>query len=292
MPSDVPFAAWSRERQARIEAVLDRALPAPEGPAQRLLAAMRYATLGGGKRMRPLLAYAAGELAGATADRVDPAAAAVEMIHAYSLIHDDLPCMDDDALRRGKPTCHVAFDEATALLAGDALQSLAFRTLAAGGDAAACARLADAAGALGMAGGQAVDLAVTGTAQDEPSLAAMHRMKTGALIGAAVRMGAATGRTLTASETDALDAFVAAAGLAFQVADDILDVEGASATLGKTAGKDAAQGKSTFVSALGLDGAKARLASLHAAAHAALAPFGADARRLAELADWIVLRDR
>jgi farnesyl diphosphate synthase len=292
MPSEVPFAAWSRERQARIEAVLDRALPVPEGPAQRLLAAMRYATLGGGKRMRPLLAYAAGEVAGAMAERVDAVAAAVEMIHAYSLIHDDLPCMDDDAMRRGKPTCHVAFDEATALLAGDALQSLAFRTLAANGDAAGCARLADAAGALGMAGGQAVDLAVTGTMQDEASLAAMHRMKTGALIGAAVRLGAATGRILSAAQDDALDAFIAAAGLAFQVADDILDVEGASATLGKTAGKDAAQGKSTFVSVLGLDGAKARLASLHAAAHAALAPFGADARRLAELADWIVRRDR
>jgi len=292
MPSDVPFAAWSRERQARIEAVLDRALPVPAGPAQRLLEAMRYATLGGGKRMRPLLAYAAGELAGAEAARVDPAAAAVEMIHAYSLIHDDLPCMDDDALRRGKPTCHVAFDEATALLAGDALQSLAFRTLAASGDAAACARLADAAGALGMAGGQAVDLAVTGTTQDEPALAAMHAMKTGALIGAAVRMGAGAGRALTPAETGALDAFIAAAGLAFQVADDILDVEGASATLGKTAGKDAAQGKSTFVSVLGVAGAKARLASLHGAAHAALAPFGADAGRLAELADWIVRRDR
>jgi farnesyl diphosphate synthase len=292
MPSDVPFAAWSRERQARIEAVLDRALPVPGGPAQRLLEAMRYATLGGGKRMRPLLAYAAGEVSGADAARVDPAAAAVEMIHAYSLIHDDLPCMDDDRLRRGKPTCHVAFDEATALLAGDALQSLAFRTISASGDATACGWLADAAGALGMAGGQAVDLAVTGSVQDESSLAAMHRMKTGALIGAAVRMGAAAGDALTASDGAALDAFVDAAGLAFQVADDILDVEGASTTLGKTAGKDAAQGKSTFVAVLGVAGAKARLATLHAAAHAALAPFGADARRLRELADWIVLRDR
>jgi farnesyl diphosphate synthase len=292
MHSDVPFAVWSRERQTRIEDVLARALPEAVGPQRRLLEAMRYATLGGGKRMRPLLAYAAGELTHADLARVDPAAAAVEMIHAYSLIHDDLPCMDDDALRRGKPTCHVAFDEATALLAGDALQSLAFRTLAAGADARACAWLADAAGPSGMAGGQAVDLAVTGTVQDEPSLATMHRMKTGALIGAAVRLGAASGRALTPAEDAALDAFVAAAGLAFQVADDILDVEGASATLGKTAGKDAAQGKSTFVSALGLDGARARLASLHATARAALVPFGADARRLGELADWIVARDR
>ena len=292
MHSDVPFAIWSRERQTRIEGVLDRALPVPDGPQHRLLAAMRYATLGGGKRVRPLLAYAAGELTAADPARVDPVAAAVEMIHAYSLIHDDLPCMDDDALRRGKPTCHVAFDEATALLAGDALQSLAFVTLAIGGNARACATLAHAAGPFGMAGGQAVDLAVTGSVQDEASLAAMHRMKTGALIGAAVNMGASAGRPLASDEEAALDTFIASAGLAFQVADDILDVEGASATLGKTPGKDAAQGKSTFVSVLGLDGAKARLQSLHAAAHAALVPFGIEGRRLRELADWIVGRDR
>src|SRR5256885_2910046 len=162
MHSDQPFAQWSQQRQARVEQALERALPPVEGPMARLHEAMRYAVLGGGKRMRPLLAYAAGELAGADPAHVDAPAAAVELIHAYSLIHDDLPCMDDDTLRRGKPTCHVAFDEATALLAGDALQSLAFAVLARGSAdraAAACARLADAAGSLGMARGHAIDLA-------------------------------------------------------------------------------------------------------------------------------------
>jgi farnesyl diphosphate synthase len=254
---------------------------------------MRYATLGGGKRMRPLLAYAAGELTGADPDDVDAPAAAVELIHAYSLIHDDLPCMDDDALRRGRPTCHVAFDEATALLAGDALQSLAFALLArriTRDGAAACARLAEAAGSRGMAGGQAIDLAATGTAQDAAALAAMHRMKTGALIGAAVHLGAQCGAPLAGDEARALDAFTHAAGLAFQVVDDVLDVEGSTVSLGKTAGKDAAQGKATFVSALGLDGAKAEAERLRNAAHAALAPFGERARRLRELADGIVSR--
>ncbi len=295
MPSDSPFAAWSHTRVARIEGVLERVLDAPQECRGRLHDAMRYAALGGGKRIRPLLAYAAGEAAGANPADVDAAAAAVELIHAYSLVHDDLPCMDDDALRRGRPTCHVAFDEATALLAGDALQSLAFATLAGAGTVAsarACAILAKAAGGAGMAGGQAVDLAATGHAQSESALAEMHRMKTGALIGAAVRLGAAAGRPLALAQARALDEFVAAAGLAFQVADDILDVEGATATLGKTAGKDAAQGKSTFVTALGMPAAKARLATLRHAAHDALAPFGAGARRLRELADWIVDRNR
>jgi farnesyl diphosphate synthase len=295
MSSAVAFAQWSRERAQRVESVLERALPGENEPPTRLHAAMRYATLGGGKRMRPLLAYAAGELTGADPDDVDAPAAAVELIHAYSLIHDDLPCMDDDALRRGKPTCHVAFDEATALLAGDALQSLAFALLAqrtARDGAAACRRLAEAAGSRGMAGGQAIDLAATGTPQDAAALAAMHRMKTGALIGAAVHLGALCGASLARDEAVALDAFVHAAGLAFQVVDDALDVEGSTASLGKTAGKDAAQGKATFVSALGLDGAKAEAERLRNAAHAALAPFGERARRLRELADGIVLRSK
>jgi farnesyl diphosphate synthase len=254
---------------------------------------MRYAVLGGGKRIRALLAYASGELASADPHAVDAAAAAVELIHAYSLIHDDLPCMDDDALRRGKPTCHVAFDEATALLAGDALQSLAFEVLARGSASragAACARLAYAAGSLGMAGGQAIDLAATGTLQDASALAAMHRMKTGALIDAAIRLGADCGRALTTDEAQALGAFAQAAGLAFQVVDDVLDVEGSTASLGKTAGKDAAQGKATFVAVLGLDGAKAEAERLRTSAHDALAPFGERARRLRELADGIVVR--
>jgi len=243
---------------------------------------MRYAALGGGKRVRPLLAYAAGEVAGADPDVVDAAAAAVELVHGYSLAHDDLPCMDDDTLRRGKPTCHVAFGEAMALLAGDALQALAFKVLAEGG-------MQDS-GVRGMAGGQAIDLEAVGAALDLPELETMHRMKTGALIRAAVRLGAACGRPLANAETVALDGYASAAGLAFQVVDDVLDVEGSAASLGKTAGKDAAQGKPTFVSLLGLRAAKARAEELRREAHAALAPFGGTARRLSELADWIVLR--
>lgn len=295
MSSDAPFALWSRERAERIEAVLERVLPAPSEPPERLHAAMRYATLGGGKRLRPLLAYAAGELTDADPAAVDAPAAAIELIHAYSLIHDDLPCMDDDDLRRGKPTCHVAFDEATALLAGDALQTLAFGVLARGSGAraaAACARLAEAAGSRGMAGGQAIDLAATGTQQDDAALAAMHRMKTGALIGAAVHLGAQCGRELAAEEARLLDGFVQAAGLAFQVVDDILDVEGTTLSLGKTAGKDAAQGKATFVAILGLEGARREAERLRNGAHQMLVPFGPRARRLGELADAMVLRRR
>ena len=292
---DGGFAPWTRERTERIGRVLEGLLPLASDPPARLHEAMRYAVLGAGKRMRPLLAYAAGELTDADPSDVDGVAAAVELIHAYSLIHDDLPCMDDDTLRRGRPTVHVAFDEATALLAGDALQSLAFGTLARGhasNVAGACAALADAAGSRGMAGGQAIDLAATGTTLDEQRLTAMHRLKTGALIGAAVRLGAHCGRVLDARETRALDEFVDAAGLAFQVVDDVLDVEGSAAALGKTPGKDAAQGKPTFVTVLGVDAAKAEAGRLREAANAALEPFGGAARRLRELSDWIVLRRR
>jgi farnesyl diphosphate synthase len=289
---DAAFAAWSHERQQRIEGVLDRVLPRADAAAARLAAAMRYATLGGGKRVRPLLVYAASEVTHADVAAADAAAAAVELIHAYSLIHDDLPCMDDDSLRRGKPTCHVAFGVATALLAGDALQSLAFAVLAQRNDARACGLLADAAGASGMAGGQQLDLDATGTALDADSLAQLHMMKTGALIRASIQLGARSGRPLANDEGGALDRYAAAAGLAFQVVDDVLDVEGSSGTLGKTAGKDAAQHKPTFVTLLGVDGAKRRADSLREEAHAALAPLGIDARRLAELADWIVLRNR
>jgi farnesyl diphosphate synthase len=293
MNPDLAWAVWCGERQRRIEDVLARLLPAADDPPARLSQAMRYAVLEGGKRMRPLLAYAAGEVTAADPRVVDRAAAAVELIHAYSLIHDDLPCMDDDTLRRGKPTCHVAFGEATALLAGDALQALAFGVLAEArlaDGAGSCAMLADAAGARGMAGGQAIDLDSVGTTLALSQLETMHRMKTGALIRAAVRLGAACGRPLTGSETDALDGYAAAAGLAFQVVDDVLDVEGSAASLGKTAGKDVAQGKPTFVTSLGLPAAKERAEALRVGARAALAPFGGGARRLAELADWIVLR--
>jgi farnesyl diphosphate synthase len=293
MNPDLAWAVWSSERQRRIEGVLDRVLPPESATPVALHRAMRYAVLGGGKRMRALLAYAAGELAGADAAIVDGVAAAVELVHAYSLVHDDLPCMDDDALRRGKPTCHVAFGEATALLAGDTLQALAFGTLARSGMAdpgAAIVLLAEASGAEGMAGGQAIDLDAVGMALDLPALETMHRMKTGALIRAAVILGAACGVPLGADEQAALDAYAGAAGLAFQVVDDVLDVEGCEATLGKTPGKDAAQGKPTFVSVLGLAAAKLRAEALRVDAQAALTGFGRRGRRLAELADWIVLR--
>lgn len=291
---DPSFADWSRERQQRIEGVLERVLPGPDAVAARLAQAMRYATLGGGKRVRPLLVYAASEVTGADLAHADSPAAAVELIHTYSLVHDDLPCMDDDTLRRGKPTCHIAFDVATALLAGDALQSLAFVVLdgEAGGDRAGCRVLADAIGCAGMAGGQQLDLDATGRALDADSLAQLHAMKTGALIRAAVQLGARCGRTPMASETQALDAYARAAGLAFQVVDDILDVEGSSASLGKTAGKDAVQRKATFVTLYGLDGARSRAHALRAEAHDALAMLHGRGRRLAELADWIVLRTR
>ena len=292
MKDDVAFASWAAARRERVERALDRALPPVGAEAPRLCEAMRYATLGGGKRVRALLAYAAGEFAGADPADVDAPAAAVEMVHAYSLVHDDLPSMDDDTMRRGRPTCHVAFGEATALLAGDALQSQAFATLghAKLRDAAsACALLAQASGALGMAGGQAIDLDATGRAMDERALETMHRMKTGALIRAAVRLGAAAGRALPQDVERALDAYAAAAGLAFQVIDDVLDVAGTTGTLGKTAGKDAAQGKPTYVSLLGLDAARAKAQLLAGEARAALAGHGAS-RRLVEIADDIVRR--
>ena len=294
MHPDLAFPVWTGERQRRIEDVLDRALPRADALPVRLHEAMRYAVLGGGKRIRPLLAYAAGEFADADPTVVDAPAAAVELIHAYSLVHDDLPCMDNDTLRRGKPTCHVAFGEAEALLAGDALQSLAFGLLGASAmraSGAACAMLATAAGAPGMAGGQAIDLASSGTALALPELQTMHRMKTGALIRAAVQLGAACGRPLTHEESSALDVYARAAGLAFQVVDDVLDVEGTDAALGKTAGKDAAQQKPTYVSLLGLEPARQHAEALRAEAGAALAPFRGSARRLLELADWIVLRN-
>jgi farnesyl diphosphate synthase len=293
MHADVAFDVWSGERQRRIEEVLDRTLSFGTGTPAPLVEAMRYAVLGGGKRVRPLCAYAAGELTGAEPDAVDAPAAAVEMIHAYSLVHDDLPCMDDDVLRRGKPTCHVAFGEARALLAGDALQAHAFATLGASplrDPGHACALLAHAAGAPGMAGGQAIDQAHVGVAMSLPELETMHWMKTGALIRAAVRLGAACGRPLATEESAALDAFAGAAGLAFQVVDDVLDVEGSAATLGKTAGKDAARNKPTYVSVLGLAEAKRHAAALREEAHAALARFGSAARRLHEIADWVTQR--
>ncbi len=281
--------------QARVETALARLLPAADALPPRLHAAMRYAVLDGGKRVRPLLAFAAGGLAGAAEARVEVAACAVEMIHAYSLVHDDLPCMDDDVLRRGKPTVHVEYDEATALLVGDALQSLAFQLLTEhplNDDAArqlGMARLlALASGSRGMAGGQAIDLASVGKTLSLPELESMHIHKTGALIRAAVLLGARCGAPL--ADEDNLDHYAKCVGLAFQVVDDVLDYEAPTATLGKTAGKDAAAGKPTYVSLLGLARARELAEELRSEAHLALQPFGARAARLAELADFIVLR--
>jgi farnesyl diphosphate synthase len=293
MHPDLAWAVWSGERARRVESVIDRLLPTAAEPPQRLHEAMRYAALGGGKRARALLAYAAGELSEADPGVVDHAAAAVELMHAYSLVHDDLPCMDDDVLRRGKPTCHVAFGEAMALLAGDALQSAAFEALAAGGprDARkATLTLAEAAGSRGMAGGQAIDLACVEKTLDPSELERMHRLKTGALIRAAVRLGADCGLPMDADANDALHRYTSAIGLAFQVVDDVLDVEGTAQSLGKTAGKDAVQRKSTYATLLGLTAARERIETLRAEARAALVRVGARARRLEELADWIAAR--
>ncbi|SMF99458.1 polyprenyl synthetase family protein [Burkholderia singularis] len=290
------FDQWMRSVLERVETALGHYLPAETVAPAQLHEAMRYAVLGGGKRVRPLLCHAAGELTGASEAALNAAAAALEMIHVYSLVHDDMPCMDDDPLRRGKPTVHVKYDEATALLVGDALQSQAFIVLT---DAAALPperqpalvrELALASGSIGMAGGQAIDLASVGMALTREALEKMHRMKTGALLRASVRMGALAGEAPSADAMHALDAYSAAVGLAFQVVDDILDVTTDSATLGKTAGKDAANDKPTYVSIIGLDASRALAAQLRVDAHAALEPFGARARRLAELADLVVNR--
>jgi farnesyl diphosphate synthase len=283
--------------QARMESALSRLLPAAQLAPARLHEAMRYASLEGGKRVRPLLTFAAGELARARPERLEMAAAAVELIHAYSLVHDDLPCMDDDMLRRGKPTVHVEYDEATALLAGDALQSLAFQLLAEcplADDARVQLEmvklLAVAAGSRGMAVGQQIDLEAVGQPLTVPELEAMHIHKTGALIRAAVLLGAACGGALDAGLRARLDQYAKSVGLAFQVVDDVLDHEASTATLGKTAGKDLRQGKPTYVSAMGVARARELAQELRHNAHQALEPLGAGARRLRELADFIVFR--
>lgn len=259
---------------------------------------MRYAVLGGGKRIRPLLACAAGELSDAPVERSLLAGAAVELIHAYSLVHDDLPCMDDDVLRRGKPTCHVEYDEATALLVGDALQSLAFQVLAEyrlSDDPAvqlAMVRiLAAASGSRGMAGGQAIDLDAVGKPLTVPELEFMHIHKTGAIIRAALQLGVRCGNALDEAEAQRIDHFAKCIGLAFQVVDDILDAESNTATLGKTAGKDARSDKPTYVSAIGVAASKTLADELRADAMQALEPFGTRAARLAQLADYIVMRE-
>ena len=289
------FADWMHGVQASMEQALADFLPAETAIPQELHAAMRYAVLDGGKRVRPLLVYAAGALFAASAAELARAAAAVEMIHAYSLVHDDMPCMDDDALRRGKPTVHVKYGEATALLVGDALQSQAFLALAEGAGEPArklamLRLLAAASGSAGMCGGQAIDLASVGLALSLEELEQMHRLKTGALLRASVLLGAWCGKVLSDAETAALDAYAAAVGLAFQVVDDILDATADSAVLGKTAGKDAADNKPTYVSILGLEQSRALAEKLRADAHRAVQPFGDQGLRLRQLADLIVER--
>lgn len=294
--STLPFAEWMAVTQDRAETALGRFLPAGDSIPARLHDAMRYATLGGGKRVRPLLAHAAGELTGATPEALDVVGCAVEMIHAYSLVHDDLPCMDDDVLRRGRPTCHVEFDEPTALLVGDSLQTLAFELLASQvigepkQQLEMVALLAHASGSRGMAGGQAIDLASVGKPLTQPELELMHALKTGALIRAAVLLGALAGQPLSANERSNLDRFAKRAGLLFQVVDDILDCTASTATLGKTAGKDEAADKPTYVALLGLENARAYADELRADARDALAIFGDRATRLNQLADFICHR--
>ncbi|GGY80984.1 polyprenyl synthetase family protein [Pseudoduganella plicata] len=290
------FQDWMKSVQAGTETDMSAYLPAGDVVPTKLHAAMRYALLGGGKRVRPLLVHAAGALSGADARALSRAAAAVEMIHAYSLVHDDMPCMDDDELRRGKPTVHVAYDEATALLVGDALQAQAFKVLA-DADTVPPARqvamlrlLAQAAGSAGMCGGQAIDLDSVGLALSLEQLERMHQLKTGALLRAAVVLGALAGKDLLPAELQALDDYSRAIGLAFQVVDDVLDATADSATLGKTAGKDAADNKPTYVSILGLEPSIALAEQLRQDAHAALVPFGDNALRLREIADLIVQR--
>ncbi|MCC6507152.1 MAG: polyprenyl synthetase family protein [Aquimonas sp.] len=277
-----------RDWLARCEVALDAALPAADRAPVRLHTAMRYAVLGGGKRFRPLLVYATGHSLGTTADQLDTAATAVELIHAYSLIHDDLPAMDDDALRRGRPTVHIAFDEATAILAGDALQTCAFETLCRASVPDNVARamlvtLAQASGAAGMAGGQALDIDATGQQQSLDALQHMHSLKTGALIRASVRLAALVAQA-DATTLHGLDSFATALGLAFQIRDDLLDIEGDAAELGKTAGKDVAQGKSTYPALLGLQGAYAALQEQRERMKHALSSIHGDTSALAELA--------
>lgn len=288
------FTMWRK----RVDNALEQALDIKYLGDSRLQSAMRHATLIGGKRMRPLLVYATGDLLSADMAALDAPASAVELIHAYSLVHDDLPAMDDDALRRGQPTVHVAFDEATAILAGDALQALAFQqlaeaTLPAEARIAMVRELAIASGAAGMCGGQALDIDATGRgggiSLDE--LQRLHALKTGALLRCAVRLGAiASGADDHARA--ALDRYADALGLAFQIRDDLLDIESDSATLGKTAGKDLAQNKATFPALMGIEASRAKLSELAKVMHASLAPFGDAAVVLAQLARQVIERDR
>lgn len=282
--------------RARVDAELDRCI-SRESASDRLQAAMRYSVLGGGKRIRPALCLAAARAVGDTGDNALAPACAVELIHAYSLIHDDLPAMDDDDLRRGRPTTHIAFDEATAILAGDALQALAFGLLADATGLSESARLtmvrelARASGHGGMVGGQAIDLEAVGKTLTLAQLEVMHRHKTGALIEASVRIGALSSPRTQEQDLEALAGYARALGLAFQVQDDLLDIEGDTQVIGKRQGSDAARAKPTYPALLGVDGARARLAELLDNAQQSLAGFGPEADPLRAMADYVVARN-
>ena len=299
MSNALQFQEWISSHSERTESALARMLDTAQTTPQRLHEAMRYAAQGGGKRIRPLLVYAAGQLSdqgNAEAVGLDAAAVAIELIHAYSLVHDDLPCMDDDDLRRGRPTVHKAFDEATALLVGDALQTRAFEILA----TARCdaqvrlkmiSTLAAASGSRGMAGGQAIDLESVGKKLDLPGLKQMHAMKTGALLSCAVELGGIAAQ-LNPAQMAHLETYSQALGLAFQIVDDVLDATADSQTLGKTAGKDAAANKPTYVTLMGLDYAQKQAKELQETAIASLGEFGERAQALKDLALLVVNRGK
>ena len=292
-PPPFVFDHWASAHQQRVEEVLSRTLPSENTLPGRLHEAMRYAVLGGGKRVRALLSYAAAELAGASPNAADASAAAVELIHAFSLVHDDMPCMDDDDLRRGKPSCHKQYDDATALLVGDALQSQAFECLASTTAPQALKQvqvLAKATGSRGMCGGQSIDLQSTGKLLSREALETMHQYKTGALIEAAALLGAYAADHTDLPLINTLTQYSQYMGLAFQVVDDILDATADTQTLGKTAGKDALQEKSTYVSLLGLEDAKALVNSLYAQTLQLLAGFGPQADPLRGIAKFICER--
>lgn len=301
MADSIEFSGWLEQRVQHIEQVLDQVLPPADNDSS-LHAAMRYAVLGGGKRVRAVLVYAAGlaamqssNISSAQQIALDYAAAAVELIHAYSLVHDDLPCMDDDTLRRGRPTVHIQFNEATAMLAGDALQPLAFQLLAKMPVAPALTvqaieTLAHAAGSLGMVGGQAIDCDSVGVTLSTEQLRHMHSMKTGALLEASVLLGGIVAGAGSKTR-EGLERYATAVGLAFQVMDDILDATADTSTLGKTAGKDAADDKPTYVTVLGLAASRELLVTLRTQAHEALRPLGPTVTRLAGVADYIVGRN-
>ncbi len=298
MPNSATFKNVLETFCQRVDGALNRWLPQPSGPEAHLQEAMRYSVMGGGKRVRPVLVYAAGRALNVDLQKLDAIACAVEMIHAYSLVHDDLPAMDDDDLRRGRPTCHKAFDEATAILAGDALQALAFEVLAKDADMDCDADtrlkmimlLAEASGSVGMAGGQAIDLAAVGQQLNLQQLENMHQLKTGALIRASVLLGAMASPETSNEQLQQLSEYAHYVGLAFQIQDDILDVIGDTETLGKPQGSDEQQNKPTYPALLGLDGAKERAMECHQKAMLALQDFNDSADTLRQLSNFIVER--